>query len=264
MISFKQFIKEAAQQGFMYELNAVNMLKPYGIVPQSFVPAGAGSNIPDLMIKFPNDPSSKASGCELKISSASAGSLVMRWDKGKWIIGKENEQNEEKIFISDLAKEVGILELITKQWKQEPYKFTKNKKILDEIEGLGKREIYSREHSRFPEIKGSIHAKKIEEYYIKKKTYYINIGTQGFFLLGEKNPLGLQNVPEFGNSASASYRARVQAKGGGSYQFTFEMSFSINRTNMSPFNIAPTIGKTVKIDKDKMEKTLKDLFGVEI
>jgi hypothetical protein len=40
------------------------------------------------------------------------------------------------------------------------------------------------------------------------------------------------------------------------------MSFSIPRARRSPFNIAPTMGKTVNIDFDVMEKTLKDLFGV--
>ena len=73
-------------------------------------------------------------------------------------------------------------------------------------------------------------------------------------MLGNKNPLKLKGVPRFGTSAKAQYRARVQAKGGGNYQFTFEMSFSISKAKMSPFNIAPTVSKkSVKIDTNKLD-----------
>ena len=40
-----------AQQGFQYEKNAVDVLKPLGIVPKDFRPAGAGSDIPDIMLQ---------------------------------------------------------------------------------------------------------------------------------------------------------------------------------------------------------------------
>jgi len=248
----RTFIREAvtAQQGFAYEKNAANVLKKFNIVPKEFTPAGAGSDIPDLMLQKNN----VKAGCELKITAASAGSLVMKYNKGNWSIGTDNEKNDEKLFVINLAKEVGVLNQIKSIWKNEPYKFTTNSKLKKEIEGLDKRAIYSKELSRFPEIKGNISAKKIEEYYNKKKTYYVNVGTHGFYLLGNKNPLKLSGVPRFGTSANASYRARVQAKGGGSYQFTFEMSFSIKAASKSPFNIAPIVGKkNVSIDGDKLE-----------
>ena len=246
MKRFQTYLFESvtAQQGFQYEKNAADVLKPLGIVPKNFSPAGAGSDVPDLMIQRDG----KKAGCELKISAASAGSLVMKYDNGKWFIGKEDETNDEKIFIAELAKEVGVLDLIAEQWSNEPYKFTKNDKLKSEIEGLDKREKYTAEFKRFKEIKGEISAKKIEQYYNKKKTYYINVGTHGFYLLGSKNPLGFKNIPDFGSSAKAGYRARIQAKGGGNYQFTFEMSFSIPGGKKSPFNIAPIKGKSVTID----------------
>lgn len=261
MKSFKRYITEVAQQGFQYEVNAVKALKPLDVVPQNFTPAGAGSDIPDLMIKRPGQ-GNVAQGCELKITAASAGSLVMKWNNGKWSVGNENESDDEKLFVIELAKEVGIIDQIQEKWKDEPYKFTSNRIIKSEIEGLGKREVYSKELARFPEIKGVIPATKIEDYYNKKKTFYVNVGTHGFYLLGPRNPLKLKDVPRFGNAATAGYRARVQAKGGGNYQFTFEMSFSIPRANTSPFNIAPTIGKTVTIDQEKMMQSVKELFGV--
>lgn len=246
MYSFKAFLAEragTAQQGFKYEENAAAALKPLGIVPSNFSPAGAGSDIPDLMIQ----KNGKKAGCELKITAASAGSLVMKYDNGKWSIGNPDEKNDEKIFVAELAKEVGVLDLIAKQWKNEPYKFTKNPELKAEIADLDKRGKYAAELKRFKEIKGEIPATKIEEYYNKKKTYYVNVGTHGFYLLGSSNPLKLKGVPTFGQSAKATYRARVQAKGGGAYQFTFEMSFSIPASKKSPVNIAPIKGKSVEI-----------------
>ena len=252
MKKFIQFIREekTAQQGFKYETNAVAALKKFGVVPNDFTPAGAGSDIPDLYIQRPGY---SKTGCELKITAASAGSLVMKYTNGKWSIGNTNEENDEKLFVMQLAKDVGILDKIQKQWGKEPYKFTANPKLKKEIEGLDKREIYSAELKRFPEIKGDIPATKIEEYYNKKKTYYVNVGTHGFYLLGSKNPLKLKGIPRFGSAAKAKYRARVQAKGGGAYQFTFEMGFYINASNKSPYNIAPIKGKgNVTIDTAKL------------
>lgn len=238
-----------AQQGFQYEVNAANALKPLGIVPKTFTPAGAGSDIPDLMIQR----NGKQAGCELKITAASAGSMVMKYDNGKWSIGNPNEKNDEKLFVMELAKEVGVLDAIAKQWKNEPYKFTKDAGLKAEIAGLGKREVYSKELARFKEIKGEIPATKIEEYYNKKKTYYVNVGTHGFYLLGKKNPLGFKGIPTFGSAASAKYRARVQAKGGGAYQFTFEMAFSIPAAKKSKYNIAPIKKGSVQIQNLDVE-----------
>lgn len=246
MKGFKGHLIEMAQQGFQYEINAARVLKGYGIVPDSFTPAGAGSDIPDLMIQR----NGVKAGCELKITAASAGSLVMKYDQGKWSIGNREETDDEKIFVQRLADEVGILDQIQREWNNEPYKFTRDPKLKKEIDGLDKRGIYAAELKRFPEIKGNIPATKIEEYYNRKKTYYVNVGTHGFYLLGSKNPLGLKDIPRFGRAAKAGYRARVQAKGGGSYQFTFEMSFSITSSNKSPYNIAPIAGKgNVNVNK---------------
>ena len=44
--------------------------------------------------------------------------------------------------------------------------------------------------------------------------------------MGNVNPFGLGGIPKFSEAITAKFRARVQDKGGGNYQFTFEMSFS--------------------------------------
>lgn len=68
--SFTDFLllSEAPQQGFQYEKNAAAVLKPLGVVPPDFKPAGAGSKVPDLMLV----KNGMKAGCELKITAASA------------------------------------------------------------------------------------------------------------------------------------------------------------------------------------------------
>jgi hypothetical protein len=239
----------AAQQGFQYEVNAANVLKPLGFVPKNFVPAGAGHEQPDLILEHKK----KKAGCELKITAASAGSLVMKYDtkdkKNPWKFGSIKKDDDEKQFIADLAEEVGLFDIIKKQWKEVPFKRDKDDLWEATAGKLTPQQRYERDRDTFKDIKGEISATKIEEYYNKKDTFYVNVGTHGFYLMGKKNPLGLKGVPTFGSSAKATYRARVQYKGGGTYQFTFEMQFSIPAAKKSPFNIAPVDGKSVNIIK---------------
>ena len=243
----------AAQQGFEYEKNAANLLKPLGIVPKNFIPAGAGSDQPDLMLEHKGGKS----GCELKITAASAGSLVLKYDiKNKrkpWSFGKISDDDAEKKFIQDLADEVGLFDIIKKEWKEVPFKRDKDDLWNATAGKLTKKQQYERDRDTFPDIRGEIPATKIEQYYNRKDTYYVNVGTHGFYMMGTKNPLNLANVPTFGSAAKAIYRARVQYKGNDNYQFTFEMQFSIPASKKSPFNIAPVDGKSVRILKDKLD-----------
>jgi len=155
------------------------------------------------------------------------------------------------MFISDLADEVGLFDIIKKQWKDVPYKRDKDAAWLAGPGKLTAKQRYERDRDTFKDIRGEISATKIEQYYNKKDTYYVNVGTHGFYLMGTKNPLKLVGVPTFGKSAKATYRARVQYKGSDNYQFTFEMQFSMQQK--SPFNIAPVDGKSVTILPGKAE-----------
>jgi hypothetical protein len=241
----------AAQQGFEYEKNAAKMLKPMGLVPKDFVPAGAGHDQPDLMLQYKKNKA----GCELKITAASAGSLVLKYDisnkKNPWGFGNIKADEKEKQFIAELADYVGLFKIIQKQWKEVPWKRDKDKLWEATAGKKTGRQRYERDLKLFKDIKGEIPATKIEEYYNKKDTYYVNVGTHGFYLMGKTNPLGLKDVPTFGSSAKAIYRARVQYKGSENYQFTFEMQFSMKAK--SPFNIAPVDGKSVTIIKGKLD-----------
>lgn len=240
----------AAQQGFQYEINAANFLKPMGVVPKAFRPAGAGHDQPDLIIQSEG----VESGCELKITDASAGSLVLKWDPSNkrtpWSFGDISKDDTEKVFIRDLAIRSGAVDAINRSWKKAPAKFSPIAKTMT------KEESYKYDLNTFKDIKGDIPAKEIEDYYNKKDTYYVNVGTHGFYLFGRKDNLKLNSkatkhsmdkVPLFGSSAKAWYRARVQYKGGGNYQFTFEMQFKI--LTKSPYNIAPIMKGSVTIDK---------------
>lgn len=242
----------AAQQGFQYEINAAKVLKPMGLVPKSFVPAGAGHDQPDLMLEYKKIKA----GCELKITAASAGSLVLKYDSkdknNPWKFGDVSEDDAEKYFIKNLAEEVGLFDTIKKEWKEIPFKREKDDLWKSTAGKLSKKQQYERDRDTFQDIRGEIPATKIEQYYNKKDTYYVNVGTHGFYLMGKKNPLKLKDVPTFGSSAKATYRARVQYKGSDNYQFTFEMQFSIPSSKKSPFNIAPVDGNSVNIIKNKL------------
>ena len=249
----------AAQQGFQYEVNAAKVLKPLGLVPKSFVPAGAGHDQPDLMLEYKKIKA----GCELKITAASAGSLVLKYDsadkKNPWKFGDIKKDDEEKLFIKELAEEVGLFEIIKKQWKEVPYKRDKDLKWEATAGKMTPQQRYERDRDTFKDIRGEISATKIEQYYNKKATYYVNVGTHGFYLMGKKNPLKLKDVPMFGSSAKATYRARVQYKGSGNYQFTFEMQFAIPSAKKSPYNIAPVNGKTVNIITKELNLSCFDI-----
>jgi len=242
----------AAQQGFVYEQNAAGLLKKLKIVPSSFTPAGASHDQPDLILEHKG----RKSGCELKITAASAGSLVIKYnfDTNKWMFNDIDKNDKEKLFIAELAKEVKLFDQLSKKWKDKPYK--REKQYQDEkwklTIGKDKKKMYERDLKTFPDVKGEIPASKIEQYYNKKSTYYVNVGTHGFYLMGSSNPLKLPGVPLFGSSAKATWRARVQYKGSGNYQFTFEMQFSIPAAKKSPYNIAPVDGKSVDILKDRL------------
>jgi hypothetical protein len=249
----------ATQQGFLYENNAVKFLKKKKLVESSFVPAYAKSDVPDLVIKS----NGTAVNVELKISAASGGSLVLKYDlsKKKWSFGDISPENEEKMFLANLATEVGALREINKQWKLMPLKTDPQRTAV--------KPNYDVDRKKFREIRKSIPATNMEDYYNKKKTYYLNIGSHGFFLLGGADPnrlnarlkkAGMKPIPRFGTSATLDYRVRVQPKstGGKTYQFTFELSFRIPVNSKSPYNIAPLSGK--KGDVTVLENNFSNPF----
>ena len=259
----------AAQKGFEYEANAFKVLKEYGISAGSGS-AGASSDRPDLEIKLSKDPESKKEGCELKISPTAAGSLVMKYNEGKWSFG-EYKGDPEKELLYELGKKYKLLENMNRSgsaganWRGKvPYlqNDKSGKKIIVGVKD--KRAAYEKDIKQFGgqnEVHISIPASAICDYYITKHCSYINVGTHGFYTLNGEDPLKLKkkitsgsSIPDFGQSASARIRVRCQYKGGGDYQFVMTLEFS--KVTKSPYNIAPTpSSSSVSIDMNKLKSS---------
>ena len=232
-----------AQQGFVYEENTAKFLKKYKVVDKNYKPASAASDRPDLELTYGQNKI----GVELKITDASAGSLVLKYDGKNWGFNEIDKSDSEKVFIADLAKRVNLFDRIKKEWKGKPLKFA------PEIP-MKSAEKYEIDKVKFRDIKGEIPAAEISRYYNQKHTFYVNIGTHGFYTFGSSDPakfqkecttLKIDKIPDFATSATAIYRARVQYKGSGNYQFTLELQFKVK--TKSKYNIAPCTKTSVTI-----------------
>lgn len=258
----------AAQQGFVYEENATKFLKKFGL--SDGVTAGASHTRPDLMLTVRG----KEAGCELKISPTAGGSLVIKAYANStphWKFGDIDHDETEKQFLADLAKSAGVLDEINKRWTTPIFNVSDRTRDWEmSMLKIPLRERYDLDLRTCPDIKMTLPADAMTKYYNLKKTYYINVGTHGFYLLGNKDPLGLNDrmtqlklpkIPRFEDVCKITARVRCQSKGvtkadaeekskgrigAQGYQFTFTIEFSLPR-NTTPYNIAPINGKTVAI-----------------
>jgi hypothetical protein len=262
-----------AQQGFEYEKNVSKRLKKIGLVENDFEPVGAGHDRADLEIYWKK----QTINVELKTEGASGGSLALQWDgnkpKGKRWHFSDVSKDDEKQFLANLAESSGALSDLNKKWDKVPAKFARKNSRENEEKLLSyawknakdsnsKEIIYEMEKQKFKEISETLPGSVISDYYEKKKTYYVNVGTSGFYIFGRKDPnkinehcreKGITKVPSFADSADVKYRVRVQPKGGGNFQYTFELSFSIKKSNNSPYNVGPIAGKgNVTIIENKL------------
>jgi hypothetical protein len=237
-----------AQQGFVYEANAYKALEKFGISVGGV--AGASHDKPDLSIvtKSVKTPA----GCELKISPTAAGSLVLKYYKGKWDFG-EIKGDPEKEMMKEIATKYKLLQNMNTsgaegaRWRGKVPILQNDqagKKIL--TGGIkDKRKAYEIDIENFKgenEVHITVPAKAICDYYNKKKTHYLNVGTHGFYLMNKLDPLKLnaklqKKIEDFSNCASARIRVRCQSKGGGDYQFVMTLEFS--NVKKSAYNLCP-------------------------
>jgi hypothetical protein len=237
-----------AQQGFVYEENAYKALNKMGISVGGI--AGASHDKPDLSIvtKTIKTPA----GCELKISPTAAGSLVLKYFKGQWEFG-DIKGDPEKMMMQEIAKKYKLLENMNTsgsagaRWRGKVPVLQNNaagKKIL--TGGIkDKSAAYKIDIESFKgenEVHIDVPAKAICDYYNKKKTHYLNVGTHGFYLMNKLDPLKLnaklqKKIEDFSNCASARIRVRCQSKGGGDYQFVMTLEFS--NVKRSVYNLCP-------------------------
>lgn len=261
----------AAQQGFVYEENTTKYLKKFGL--SDGITAGASHTRPDLMLTVRG----KNKGCELKISPTAGGSLVIKAYANSaphWRFGEIDHDETEKMFLADLAKTSGVLNQINQKWSIPIYNVADRSKEWErQMLKTPLRERYNHDLKTCPDIKLPLAADAMTKYYNLKDTYYINVGTHGFYLLGNSDPLGLNErmkkagmdlVPKFEDVCRITARVRCQSKGvtkadaeeksrgaigAQGYQFTFTIEFALPK-NSSPYNIAPIDGKTVVIKEN--------------
>jgi len=249
------------QEGFLYEKNAWAALKPFGITGQK--PAGASHNRPDLELKVGRI----TTGVELKNQPTTAGSLVMQYIDGEWQFGPTGD-NTEKEFMKGVGMRAKVLDRMNEEWKKPVLQYTSQgqKKYIGAEDS---KKAYDLDIAKFGgrgagDIYESVPNKLISGYYNQKKTFYMNVGTHGLFLLGSSDPFDfngklkkakLPPVPDFSTprSAETKIRIRCQYKGSGSYQFTFTLQFG--KVMKSPYNIAPIKqGSSSAIDTAKLRK----------
>lgn len=262
-----------AQEGFLYEENVAKSLKKKNWVKPTYTPAGASSDRPDLDLFIMG----KEYGCELKKDLASAGSLVIHHlGKKKYDYG-ETEGSKEKEFLKGLGETAGVLRAIKQKWREEPFiqkdRDAKwNARVLSS--GLDLRKRYEFDINNCRDIYFPLPKDTISKYYNLKYTYYLNVATHGFYLLGKKDPAGLnktktgpEKIPLWDDKHTAVLRIRIQSKGvtkaaaaekskgfpfngGQGYQITMEIQFkSVTR---SPYNIGPIVGKSASIDEGRI------------
>ena len=263
----------AAQQGFLYEENAYHALQRYKISTGGV--AGASHDKPDLSLvtKSIKTPA----GCELKISPTAAGSLVMKYYKGKWSYGdfKSDPEKEMMVFIGEkynLLENMNTSGPAGKDWRNKIPALQNDatgKKVL--TAGFkDKKKAYDHDLMLFGgqnEVHIAIPPKAICDYYNQKKTQYLNVGTHGFFLMNKSDPLKLNSklttkIPDFASAASARIRIRCQPKGGGDYQFVMTLEFS--KVSKSPYNLCPIESPTnvsIKLSEYKTPANMQLLLA---
>ena len=257
-----------AQEGFKYEENAYDALQKYNISTGGV--AGASHDKPDLTIQRKG----VKSGCELKNSPTAAGSLVMKYYKGKWSYG-DTDGDVEKEFLKALGEKFSLLKLMNssgaagKNWRGKVPALQNNAqggKIL--APGVkDKAQAYKIDIANFGgsnEVHIDVGAKAVSDYYNTKKCHYINVGTHGFFLLNSSDPLKLDgtltklgnpSIPDFSKSAECKIRVRCQLKSSSKSDYQFVMTLQFSNVKKSPYNIAPlAAGSKSNIDVKKLEK----------
>ena len=245
-----------APSGIIYERNTYSFLSKIGVLDTKIGYAGSGADIPDVTFRMGN----KTAGVELKNNmSAAAGSLVLKyWHGAKFWDYGDDDGKPEKLFLKKIGDEYRVLDKMngigqTTDWsragppaQQNDDSDPKKKIWVKPNSTYAKASEYDKKRfSGSRELYISTRSDVISNYYVRKKTYYFNLGNWGFYTFGNIDPLGLngllakegmQSIPNFTNAHSAQIRVRYQSKGT-HYQFTMELDFK--NITKSPYNIAP-------------------------
>ena len=240
----------AKNLGQIYESASFKYLKGMGLAVGDG-PAGSLSNIPDIWMKLAKGKAADATGLELKTNPTAAGGLVMQydWEKSKWKLGK-TKGDEEKELLVKLAKKYKIVEMANDKkspWgKNIPFLQYKGdtKRYVGNITPANAYKKDIKQYGGKSEIHVDINNRSVQSYYNTKECFYMNVGSHGFYLLGNSDPLDLNGklkslraepIPIF--NFPIFIRCRCQDKGGGSYNFN--MVQTMKSGPHSPYNLLP-------------------------
>lgn len=165
-------------QGYQYEQTVYDLCNTHGIVPEGFSPAGSRPNQPDLVILIGGVPYN----VELKLNKkAQMGGSSLRYMDNKFsCVGDYKVSNS---FISKLEDKKVDLDEFLNFINKKSIPTTTNKdtwNIAKEKGLIRKINLNIRNDFNF-----------IEEHYVSKETYYMQIGGEGLYYMRE-NPAGLQ------------------------------------------------------------------------
>jgi hypothetical protein len=220
--------------GYRYEKDLIFYLNKNNNIPAGMnQPAGTDDSIPDITIQSKGNES----GVEVKLSdnvpfgSGTIGFDYLKFsaDLNPWFM-KESKK-EAGQFISEMADQVNLIEEVNKKWFYKnskidyyvPYKIEEQRQYFKGKNLPEKRIQYETDKKNLNDIYISCPVINISNYYIRKKSYYVQIGNKGLFWFGGPDPLNLKNILPKYNPIEAQFRIRVQYKTSTNYRYAYEL-----------------------------------------
>lgn len=220
----RKSIPEGKNKGIKYEDYISQILGNKGLTDGT---TGGASNKPDVYTNF-NDVTIPL---EVKKDlSADFAQIELRWDSSSGFYYSEKSQNS--VFRQFLIDETSFLDKINDTWTDIPIKFTKTNYTIEDLES---------DLDHFPDIKATIDATLIEEFYTSKNpsVNYMQIGTKGFYYLKE-NICSLRADKLVGE---AILRARVKTRSRSGLKWGFLVAIKLKKVIPSEYDIEEQNGK---------------------
>lgn len=219
--------------GFMYEDKLYYQFKELGLVPQSFVPAGAANDLPDLMLDVA--PSTKRTGgtpakpkrrikLEVKLDTAAdfgQSGLKCKPD-GTWYL--DGQDSPEGRQMRSLLSAMGVPRIVQKVWG--PAGRPKIYSHTGPAQNMSQRDLdYDRENFKDIMLKGSDapSVNTLFSYYGTKTTHYIQIGGYGLYFMSS-DPAGLSTIGV--KRFDGTLKLRIRRKPSGSRTEPWKYRFS--------------------------------------
>lgn len=235
--------------GFMYEDKLYYQYKQIGLVPSTFVPAGAANDLPDLMMDVA--PSLKSSGggpgkpkkrikVEVKLDTAAdfgQSGLKCR-PGGEWYL--DGQDSPEGRQMRALLNAMRVPQIVQRVWG--PAGRPRIYEHVGPAKNMSQRDLeYDRENFKDIILKGgdAPSVNTLFSYYGTKQTHYIQIGGYGLYsMAGDPAGLGSIGVKKF----DGTLKLRIRRKPSGSrtepWKYRFSTALLIDKKpSLSGFNL---------------------------